>query len=86
MVAINVAILDDVIERLPLLDLSLAKGKLPHAGKSRKRPRDNTEAVAPVRRSRRRLGETLDELSLEVGHTIWLVIFMLSDETTGDET
>ncbi len=60
----------DVIERLPLLDLSLAKGKRLHAGKSRKRPRDDTEAAVPVRRSRRRLGEALDETSPEVGHTI----------------
>ncbi|PBL01858.1 hypothetical protein ARMGADRAFT_1005352 [Armillaria gallica] len=65
MVAINTAILHDVIERLPLLDLSPAKGKRLHAGKSRKRPRDDTEAAAPVRRSRRRLGEALDETSPE---------------------
>ncbi len=70
MVAINSAILHDVIERLPLLDLSLTKGKRLHAGGSRKRQRDDTEVVAPVRRSRRGLGEALDETPPEVGHTI----------------
>ncbi|KAK0490414.1 hypothetical protein IW261DRAFT_1555550 [Armillaria novae-zelandiae] len=65
MVAINVAILHDVIERLPLLEPSLAKGKRRHAGKSRKRPWDNAEAPSPVRRSRRKLEETLNEMSPE---------------------
>ncbi|KAK0437297.1 uncharacterized protein EV420DRAFT_1669942 [Desarmillaria tabescens] len=65
MVAINVAILHDVIERLPHIDLSLAKGKRLHAGQSRKRPRENTEAAVPVRRSRRRLGEAIDEVTSE---------------------
>ncbi|KAK0447980.1 hypothetical protein EV421DRAFT_1900644 [Armillaria borealis] len=65
MVAINAAILRDAVDRAPLLDPTLIKGKRLHAGKSHKRPRDNTEAAAPVRRSRRRLGETLDETSPE---------------------
>ncbi len=70
MVAINAAILRDALDRAPLLDPTLIKGKRLHAGRSPKRPRDNTEAAAPVRRSRRRLGETLDEMSPEVSYTI----------------
>ncbi|KAK0498161.1 hypothetical protein EDD18DRAFT_1350782 [Armillaria luteobubalina] len=65
MVAINAAILRDAVDRAPFLDPTLIKGKRLHTGKSHKRPRDNTEATAPVRRSRRRLGETLDEISPE---------------------
>ncbi|PBL01836.1 hypothetical protein ARMGADRAFT_1158499 [Armillaria gallica] len=65
MVAINAAILRDAVDRAPLLDPTLIKGKRLHASRSRKRPQDNTETAAPVRRSRRRLGETLDETSPE---------------------
>ncbi|KAK0231445.1 hypothetical protein IW262DRAFT_1260881 [Armillaria fumosa] len=70
MVAINAAILHDAVDRALLLDPTLLKGEGLGAGKSRKRPRHNTEAAAPVRRSRRRLEETLDETSPEVGYTI----------------
>ncbi|KAK0205960.1 hypothetical protein DFS33DRAFT_1381056 [Desarmillaria ectypa] len=65
MVAINAAILRDVIERLPLLDPSLAKGMHLHASKFPKRPRDEDKAIVPLRRSRRRLGETVDEVTSE---------------------
>ncbi|KAK0498170.1 hypothetical protein EDD18DRAFT_1330467 [Armillaria luteobubalina] len=70
MVAIKVAILHDVIERLPFLDLSLAKGMRLHAGNSRQWPWDNTEAPASVRHSRRKFGATPNEMSPEAGHTI----------------
>ncbi|KAK0231412.1 hypothetical protein IW262DRAFT_1526805 [Armillaria fumosa] len=65
MVAINAAILRDAVDRAPLLDPTLIKGKRLHAGKSHKRQRDTTEATVPVRCSRRRLGETPDETALE---------------------
>ncbi|SJL01282.1 uncharacterized protein ARMOST_04600 [Armillaria ostoyae] len=65
MVAINVAILRDAVDRAPLLDPTLIKGKHLHTGKSRKRQRDVTEATVPIRRSRRRLGETPDETAPE---------------------
>ncbi|KAK0231416.1 hypothetical protein IW262DRAFT_481713 [Armillaria fumosa] len=64
-VAINAAILRDAVDRAPLLDPTLIKGKRLHAGKSHKRQRDTTEATVPVRRSRRRLGETPNETALE---------------------
>ncbi|KAK0490395.1 hypothetical protein IW261DRAFT_1587894 [Armillaria novae-zelandiae] len=65
MVAINAAILHDAVDRALLLDPTLLKGEGLRAGKSRKRPRNDTEAAVPVRRSRRRLGEALDETSPE---------------------
>ncbi|KAK0183823.1 hypothetical protein F5146DRAFT_1078809, partial [Armillaria mellea] len=65
MVAINAAILRDAVDRAPLFDPTLIKGKGLHACKPRKRPWDKPEEAAPVRRSRRRLGETLDETSSE---------------------
>ncbi len=69
MVAINGAILRDAIERAPLLDPSLIKGKNLHAGKSHKRQWDATEADVAVRRSRRRLGEApVGETASEVSH------------------
>ncbi len=68
MVAINAAILRDAVDRALLLDPTLIKGKHLHAGKSRKRQWDVTEATVPSRRSRRRLGETPDETAPEVGH------------------
>ncbi|KAK0451991.1 uncharacterized protein EV420DRAFT_1311758 [Desarmillaria tabescens] len=69
MVAINVAILRDAIERAPLLDPSLVKHKQLQTGKSRKRQQDANEADIPVRRSRRKLGETpVDETAPEVSH------------------
>ncbi len=72
MVAINAAILRDAVDRAPLLDPTLMKGKHLHttSGKSRKRQREVAEAAIPTRRSRRRLGETLDETTPEVGDTI----------------
>ncbi|PBK65722.1 hypothetical protein ARMSODRAFT_1087332 [Armillaria solidipes] len=65
MVAINAAILRDAVDRAPLLDPTLTKGKHLHTSKSRKRQRDVTEATVPIRRSRRRLGETPDEIAPE---------------------
>ncbi|KAK0498168.1 hypothetical protein EDD18DRAFT_1071315 [Armillaria luteobubalina] len=65
MVAINAAILHDAVDRALLLDPTLIKGKHMHAGKSRKRQRDATEATVPIRRSRRKLGETPDEITPE---------------------
>ncbi|KAK0231414.1 hypothetical protein IW262DRAFT_1343997 [Armillaria fumosa] len=61
MIAINAAILRDAVDRAPILDPTLIKDKHMHTGKSRKRQRDVTEATVPIRRSRRRLGETPDE-------------------------
>ncbi|KAK0231419.1 hypothetical protein IW262DRAFT_1344025 [Armillaria fumosa] len=65
MVAINAAILRDAVDRAPLLDPTLIKDKHMHTGKSHKRQRNATEATVPIRRSRRRLGETPDETAPE---------------------
>ncbi|KAK0231440.1 hypothetical protein IW262DRAFT_1526847 [Armillaria fumosa] len=65
MAAINAAILHDAVDRAPLLDPTLIKGKHMHTGKSHKRHRDVTEATVPIRRSHCRLGETPDETAPE---------------------